>query len=561
MTRPDVLPRDLLDRTVLRHWHKGRRRDLSGREFWGHVTRLSDWIEARTQPGAFVLVIGHTAPEMMATFLAIAATGRLGAYFPPHSPIQDERHYYEQQRHSLAAINPAAILAMEPRVAETVRRIDPALGERVLEVPAGEPDEPHALAGFRARLDSDAPLFVQHSSGTTGIKKAVAISGRMLTGQFRAYWPMIRAEAEAERLSIATWLPLYHDMGLIAAFLLPVLGGDTVSTLDPFEWIADPGAYFRMIEADGCDVTWMPNFAFRHFVRLKRTLKPARLETVRLWVDCSEPCRWPDARGFEAAFAEWGVRPRSVVGCYAMAETVFAVSQCAPAERRALSVPPAVQPGTPIAETGAAVLTDEAPGAPPPEHKGVLSSGRVLPGLDVATYHEGRRLPEGTYGEIGIAGDFLFPGYRGRDRAESNIGEDGVFRTGDLGVVLDGHVYVFGRLKEIIIVNGKNIFAGDVESALGTVAGVRKGRVVVFGLDSEMTGSEELIVVAEHDAAASVPEAEVRAAVSRQVSEAFLVKPRDVRIVGDRWLVKSTSGKISRDENRRRYLEQFRAGA
>jgi fatty-acyl-CoA synthase len=255
------------------------------------------------------------------------------------------------------------------------------------------------------------------------------------------------------------------------------------------------------------------------------------------------------------------VRPRSVVGCYAMAETVFAVSQCAPAERRALSVPPAVQPGTPIAETGAAVLTDEAPGAPPPEHKGVLSSGRVLPGLDVATYHEGRRLPEGTYGEIGIAGDFLFPGYRGRDRAESNIGEDGVFRTGDLGVVLDGHVYVFGRLKEIIIVNGKNIFAGDVESALGTVAGVRKGRVVVFGLDSEMTGSEELIVVAEHDAAASVPEAEVRAAVSRQVSEAFLVKPRDVRIVGDRWLVKSTSGKISRDENRRRYLEQFRAGA
>jgi acyl-CoA synthetase (AMP-forming)/AMP-acid ligase II len=281
---------------------------------------------------------------------------------------------------------------------------------------------------------------------------------------------------------------------------------------------------------------------------------------VKLWVDCSEPCRWPDARGFEAAFAEWGVRPRSVVGCYAMAETVFAVSQCAPGERRALSVPPAVPPGTPIAQTGALLLTDDVPGDPPPGHKGVLSSGRVLPGLDVATYHEGRRLPDGTYGEIGISGDFLFPAYRGRSVAESNIA-DGVFRTGDLGVILDGHVFVFGRLKEIIIVNGKNIFAGDVEAALGLVHGVKKGRAVVFGVDSDMTGSEELIVVAEQDEAAAVPEAELRSAVSRAVSEAFLVKPRDVRIVAERWLVKSTSGKISRDENRRRYLEQFRAGA
>jgi fatty-acyl-CoA synthase len=170
------------------------------------------------------------------------------------------------------------------------------------------------------------------------------------------------------------------------------------------------------------------------------------------------------------------------------------------------------------------------------------------------------RLPDGTYGEIGIAGDFLFPAYRGRSVAESNIA-DGVFRTGDLGVILDGHVFVFGRLKEIIIVNGKNIFAGDVEAALGLIHGVKKGRAVVFGVDSDMTGSEELIVVAEQDEAAAVPEAELRSAVSRAVSEAFLVKPRDVRIVAERWLVKSTSGKISRDENRRRYLEQFRAGA
>ena len=294
-------------------------------------------------------------------------------------------------------------------------------------------------------------------------------------------------------------------MGLIAAFLLPVLGGDTVSILDPFEWIQQPGQFFRMIEEDGCDTCWMPNFAYRHFVRLKRTLKPQRLDGIRLWVNCSEPCRFADAVGFEQEFAAWGVRPGSVVGCYAMAETVFAVSQCLPDERRGLLVPAAIPPGMSMAATGARVVTGDA-GPVPEGHKLVLSSGRVLPGLKLALFDGVTKIPDTSYGEIAVRGDFLFSAYRERDADTSGIGADGFFRTGDLGAVLDGHVYVFGRLKEIIICNGKNIFAGDVEAALGALPGLRKGRVVAFGIDSAQTGSEELIVVAEHDASSDVPE-------------------------------------------------------
>ena len=115
-----------------------------------------------------------------------------------------------------------------------------------------------------------------------------------------------------------------------------------------------------------------------------------------------------------------------------------------------------------------------------------------------------------------------------------------------------------GRLKEIIIVNGKNLFAGDVEDILNSVHGVKKGRVVAFGLDSDQTGSEELIVIAEYDAHTHVDQAVVRGDISRLVSETLLIKPRDVRVVEERWLVKSTSGKISRDENRHKYLETLR---
>jgi len=544
-----VLPPDLLNQVVLRHWRQGRCEALTGRDFWQRVTARAAWVEAHTPPGGLVLVIGATGAEAMALFLGIAAAGRLGAFFPPASPLQDQRHFFDQQRAALSAIAPDAICVLEAVTAETVRRIDPVLAQAVRLAPAtATGDSVAALDALRARLASDAPLFVQHSSGTTGIKKAVEISGQMLAGQFAAYWPGLRAELGMTRLSVASWLPLYHDMGLIAGFLLPMLGGDCVSILDPFEWIGAPGRFLEMIEADGCDIAWMPNFAFRHFTRLRRALKPAQLASMKLWIDCSEPCRLVDAQGFEGAFADMGVRPGSVVGCYAMAETVFAVSQGSPAARIGLAVPPDLAPGQLVAEDW---LADESP----PGRKLVLSSGCVLPGVTLAVFDGERALPEGCYGEIGLRAPFLFGGYRGR--AEPR--QDDWFRTGDLGVVLRGQVFVFGRLKEIIIVNGKNLFAGDVEASLAGIPGLRPGRAVAFGVESDQTGSEELVVVAEQDETAGTPAAESRAAISRILAETFLVKPRDVRIVADRWLVKSTSGKISREANRRRYLETFRS--
>ncbi len=563
---PAVLPPTLLDRTILRVWQKSTRTALTGREFWSRVTYYVDFIEAEPRIGDFALVLSHTSADMMAFFLALIATGRLAAFFPPNSPLQDERYYFEQQKKSLDKINPSAICIFESHIADTINRIDPDLGARMIAVPPADTApidtsaEPRALAMFRARLESDQPIFVQHSSGTTGIKKAVGISGTMLTGQFAAYWPMIRTSAGTDALRIASWLPLYHDMGLIATFLMPILGGDCISIVDPFEWINTPAVLFDMIEQDHADVVWLPNFAFRHFSRLRKTFQPRALGGVKLWVDCSEPCRYADAVRFEQDFESFGVHPGSVAGCYAMAETVFAVSQMLPPDQRALAVPRSVPVGADVRANGARVVTDRTQLSQDGE-KLVLSSGRIVPGLAVQVQVEGVTAADGIYGEIVISGDFLFGGYRKMTAADSNIGADGIYRTGDLGAIIDGHVYIFGRLKEIIIVNGKNLFAGDVEDILNSVHGVKKGRVVAFGLDSDQTGSEDLVVVAEHDPQAGPDPAATRADVSRMISEALLVKPRDVRIVDERWLVKSTSGKISRDENRQKYLAAFRPSA
>jgi acyl-CoA synthetase (AMP-forming)/AMP-acid ligase II len=509
------------------------------------------------------IILSNTSPGQMALFVALVATGRLAALFPPNAPLQDERAFFEQQRHALSRIDPAHIYLFSPALSETVRLIDPMLGERVVVVEDESGDdatdaEIAALhAAFQRRLDWPGPIFVQHSSGTTGIKKAVAITGVALHAQFHAYWPMLRTACGAERLHIASWLPLYHDMGLLTSLLLPLLGEDSVSIVDPFEWIAEPDRFLRMIEQDRCNIAWMPNFAFRHFVRLARALPPRDLSSMKLWVDCSEPCRFADAAAFEAGFGRWGVRSGSVLGCYAMAETVFAATMCPLGEQRALSVPYAAVPGADLAAAGAAVFVAE-DAAVQESEKLVLSSGRALPGLDVAVLVDGQAAAPGIYGEIALRGGYLFSGYRNMNQEESNIGADGYFRTGDLGAIIDGHVFVFGRLKEIIIVNGKNLFAGDIETAVGAIPGVKKGRAVAFGLESAQTGSEELIVIAEHSGDADAPAAVVRQEINRIVAEQFMVKPRDVRVVADRWLVKSTSGKISRSENLTKYLGEFR---
>ena len=565
-----LMPDGDLDRTVLRFWQKGVRTDFSGARFWGLVHAHLASIEAAPDRGGMILVLGHTSPDLMAHFIALIAAGRLAALFPPNTPLQDKTAYFSQQRASFGRIDPDEIHILDASLAETIRRIDPVFGARTKFIQPADASNAtggalHAAAArrrFLARLSSPDPILVQHTSGTTGIKKAVSITGAALAAQFHAYWPGLRQQCGAEKLAIASWLPLYHDMGLITSLLLPVLGGDTVSIVDPFEWIGKPGVLFDMIADDACAITWMPNFAFRHLLRLRPGMERRSLAAMRMWIDCSEPCRWADASAFERGFADWGVRPGSVLGCYAMAEAVFAATQCAIGAQTALAVPHVVQPGTDVRAAGAALVHDEATGLASdaePDGKRILSSGVALPGMELVVMVDGVAQGDYFYGEIALRAEFLFGGYRGMSQSESSIDEDGYFRTGDLGTIVDGHVFVFGRIKEIIIVNGKNLFAGDIEDLLNAVPGVRKGRVVAFGLESVQTGSEELVVVAEYDHSAGVPAAQARMDISRAVDEHFLIKPRDVRIVDDRWLVKSTSGKISRDENRRKYILSFRS--
>ncbi len=544
------------DQPVLRYWKGGVRQDFSAAGFWGLVAARMRQVGQHADQGRVCIVFGATSPDQMSLFIALIASGRLAAIFPPSNSIQDQQAYLTQQRESLRKIDPGTIYVFDKTTHDMLAEIDPALGQREVLLGTGieplEHEASSARARFVERLAEPGPIFVQHSSGTTGIKKAVAITGRKLAAQYAAYWPEIRAIGGGQA-RIASWLPLYHDMGLLTSLLLPAIGGDCVSILDPFEWIGRPGLLFDVIEQDCCQLAWMPNFGFRHLVRLSENLERRDLASMRAWVNCSEPCRLADALGFETAFADWGVAANSVVGCYAMAETVFAATHSRPGERKALAVSASMLPGADVTQAGSRLVEDLTLDA----DKHVLSSGQTLPGLDLAVLVDDQPVGEGIYGELAVRGPFVFEGYAALPPSDT-ITAGGYFRTGDLGAIIDGHVFVFGRLKEILIVNGKNLFAGDVETAVNAIAGVKPGRVVALGLESAQTGSEELVIISEHDPAAGRDAQSVRADISRTVAQLFLVVPRDVRVVEERWLVKSTSGKISRSENATKYVQAFR---
>jgi len=187
----------------------------------------------------------------------------------------------------------------------------------------------------------------------------------------------------------------------------------------------------------------------------------------------------------------------------------------------------------------------------------LLSCGRPLPNVRVRVLDDQRRdLPERHLGEIALHSDCMLTGYYNRDDATAKAFHDGWYLTGDLGYVADGEVYVTGRKKDLIIVGGKNVYPQDLERLAGDVTGVHAGRVVAFGVFDEEAGTEEVVVVAEAEAEDTAEHQRLADEIRQRVTRGSDVALRHVHVVGPRWLLKTSSGKIARGANREKYLEE-----
>jgi acyl-CoA synthetase (AMP-forming)/AMP-acid ligase II len=483
-------------------------------------------------PGDQALIFLRHAPELYGAFFGAMLTGVTPAFMPCSSPRQDPRLYWSSHQALIDHIRPAAIVTDRPNHAEMAQAGLDFGDARVLLI---EDLPPAPLEPYLA--PEDAIALLQHSSGTTGLKKGVALSHGAVVGQIESY---ARAIALDDGDVIVSWLPLYHDMGLIACLVLPAYFAIPITHIDPFHWLGRPQSLFEEMASQRGTLTWLPNFAFEHLAATaRRHAASFDLSGMRAFINCSEVCKPATFERFAAAFADAGVRADQLQCCYAMAETVFAVTQT--------EVPDALPRHF---RADPASLDRDAQVREADEGVELMETGAVIEGLEVTIRGEaGELLGEGRVGEIAVSGDFLFSDYNHDPQRTAEQLRNGVYFSRDLGFVLEGRLFVLGRIDDLIIINGRNLYAHEVEAEVNRVAGVKAGRAVAVGWFDPRVGSETLVVMAERAPGSERADAAVKHDISQIVQSVFNVAPRAVELVDPDRLIKTTSGKISRREN------------
>jgi fatty-acyl-CoA synthase len=467
-------------------------------------------------PGSMVVICLQHGPTLYPAYLGAMLAGAVPSFVPFPTVKQDPALYWEAHRVLFARVEAAAVLTYQDNAAALADVLPPATRLLVDDPAHLLATEPSAgWADEVAVPDPDAIALLQHSSGTTGHKKGVMLTHRQIAQQVDAYAGALGLDAG---LRIASWLPLYHDMGLVTAFLVPLCLGATVVSLDAFAWADDPHSLLRAMDDHHCAFAWLPNFAFNHLVRTKQGDESYRLGHVRAFVSCSEPVKADTFTSFTAAFAPHGVEPEQLQVSYAMAETVFAVTQT-----------PAGRPPRTATIDGVTQV----------------SNGPVLPGIEL------RLDPRdtGPVGELEVRGPWVSDGYYRNPDATDEAFDDGWYRTGDLGCVVDGEVYVLGRRKDVIIHHGVNYYAHDIEAAIATVPGIRPGRCAAVAVFDPASASERVELIAEREDSPGTDDRDLEVALKEAVSDRFNLVVDHVHLVEPGWLVKTTSGKVSRSEN------------
>jgi fatty-acyl-CoA synthase len=339
-------------------------------------------------------------------------------------------------------------------------------------------------------------------------------------------------------------LPLYHDMGLIGLLTLPMITGTDLVLAGAQDFMAAPARWMEWMSAFGGTATAGPNFAYALAARALARLGDLDLSRWRLALNGAEPIDPSSVEDFCAAGARHGLDRRAVFCAFGMAEVTIAGTFPTPGS------------GMAVDTIDRRVLETDRYAAPQdPRRDGarrLARLGRAVPGLSVRVVEPetGRPMREREVGELEIRGTSVTPGYYRRPTETQRSFRDGWLRTGDLAYLVDGELVVCGRIKDVIIVGGRNVFPEDVERAVANVEGVRAGNVIAFGVEGRR-GREAVVVVAESKVDDTAP---VRDEVSRRVRQAVGVAPRDVVLVSPGTLPKTSSGKLQRTLCRSRYL-------
>lgn len=409
---------------------------------------------------------------------------------------------------------------------------------------------PEGVSQDPAQVSEDDLAFLQFTSGSTSTPKGVSVThGNLKANAHAIMVDGLKTDSAVDHG--VSWLPLYHDMGLIGFVIAPMFHKVAVTFIPTMAFVRQATLWLETIHRVRGTITFAPNFAYALATKRTKPEQLARwdLSCVKAFGCGAEPINSGTMRTFVDTMSKAKLKPESLLPCYGMAEATLAISFIALDE--SLS--------TDVVDTEAY----QKQRAAEPVHVSKLSEGRAqefvncgktFPGHEVGVFDEqGNRLGERKIGELQVRGPSVAKGYfRDPDATERTFG-GGWLKTGDLGYLANGNVYIVGRKKDIIIINGRNYDPQRIEWLVDDVSGVRKGSSVAFSKPG--LSSEELIVVLEARTASDTEREALKESVKQRIVEQMQLTPTDVVVCPMGSLPKTSSGKLQRSKTRQQYLD------
>jgi fatty-acyl-CoA synthase len=512
------------------------------RRTWGEIHQLarrmsSTLASAGIGSGSRVAVLSGAPAEVVPVVQAIWLRGAAVTMLQQPSPRTDPRVWRDDTARALSMVGAEVLIAGKSFEAGVEAASFAISTLPVASLAGGDDIDPVPVR------DEDAALL-QLSSGSTGRPKAIVVSHRNLYANIVTM--SARWELSEQHDTLVSWLPLFHDMGMIAFLALPMMAGMELVKSTPLDFLAAPVLWTELISRFGGTFTAAPNFAYSLLARRLAKVDDGRLDlsTVRYAINGAEPIDCPAMQRFVTEAGRFGWPEGALVGSYGMAEAVLGISSPAPGSGLAVDyVDPAGL---------------EADGSPAPRAGGrpLAKLGVPFDGMTVRVVDErGRPLPDRRVGELEIRGESVTCTYVTEEGAFDAQDTGGWLRTGDLGYrTEDGQLVICGRKKDVIIVSGRNIYPTEIERAVEEIDGVRKGGVIAVSIDAGRPG-EGFAVIAEEMAGTAHPEASnLRRLISARVFDAVGVVPRQVLTVAPGDVPKTSSGKLQRGRARQMFL-------
>jgi 1-acyl-sn-glycerol-3-phosphate acyltransferase len=486
-------------------------------------------------PGETVAIMLPTGLDYFLTFFAVLLAGAIPVpLYPPARPSQIEEHL---RRHRGILRNAGArILITLPEV-KLIGTLLKAQVESLTLVETVDALKETAESCTPMPVGPDDIAFIQYTSGSTGDPKGVVLTHANLLANIRA---MGRVTEVTPDDVFVSWLPLYHDMGLIGAWLGSLYHGCRLIILPPLSFLARPERWLRAIHRHGGTLSASPNFGYDLCCRRlnDEALHGLDLRSWRLAFNGAEPVSPETLAAFSRRFAPYGFAPEAATPVYGLAECSVG-----------LTFPP-LRRGPLIDRIRRTSLVEEGQALPVAGDEPALqcvSCGRPLPGHQVRIVDEsGRELPDRTQGRLQFKGPSATSGYFRNPEKTRALFQGDWLDTGDLGYSAGGELYLTGRVKDVIIQGGRNIHPQELEEAVGDIPGIRRGCVAVFASADPQTGTERLIVLAESRRKDQEGIGELRAAIINRAVDLLGMPPDQVVIAPPGSVLKTSSGKIRR---------------